>query len=144
MSANPFLKQLRESEIVAAIKAAELKTSGELRVFVSRHQVQDPVAAAQEQFAKLGMTQTLERNGVLVFLAPATRNFAVIGDVNIHARCGDAFWRELADTMTGHFRNGEFTEGIVHGVQRAGDLLARHFPRRKDDRNELPDTVEGD
>ena len=57
--------------------------------------------------------------------------FAVIGDEGVHAKCGDEFWRKLADAMSGYFRKGEFTPGIIHGVQKAGDLLAEHFPLRR-------------
>jgi len=142
MSAHQFIKQLREDEIVAAIRAAERRTSGELRVFISRQSVADPVAAAQAEFTRLGMEKTRERNAVLIYLAPGPRKFAVIGDHGIHARCGDGFWQELARSMTAHFRASEFTEGIVQGIKRAGELLAEHFPRRPDDDNELPDRVE--
>lgn len=143
MNAPKFIKLLREDEIVAAIRAAEQKTSGELRVFISHQEdVTDPVAAAQAEFTRLGMTQTRARNSVLIFLAPGPRKFAVMGDTGVHARCGDAFWQELARTMTDRFRAAEFTEGIVQGITRAGELLAEHFPRRPDDHNELPDRVE--
>jgi uncharacterized membrane protein len=142
MSTHKFIKQLRENEIVAAIRAAERKTSGELRVFISRQTVTDPVVAAQKEFTRLGMERTRERNAVLIYLAPGPRKFAVIGDRGVHARCGDAFWQELARSMTAHFRASEFTEGIIRGIKRAGELLAEHFPRRPDDDNELPDRVE--
>ena len=58
---------------------------------------------------------------------PRAHKFAVIGDEAVHAKCGDEFWRKLADVMSGYFRKGEFTPGIIHGVQKAGDLLAEHF-----------------
>jgi uncharacterized membrane protein len=76
------------------------------------------------------MNQSPERNGVLIFVAPRTHKFAVIGDEAVHAKCGDEFWRKLADAMTGYFRKSEFTPGIIHGVQKAGELLAEHFPRQ--------------
>jgi uncharacterized membrane protein len=44
--------------------------------------------------------------------------------------------------MTGHFKQSEFTQGLVQGVHKAGELLAQHLPRRSDDQNELPDKVE--
>lgn len=128
--------------VVAAIGAAELRTSGEIRVFVSREPADDAVAAATKQFERLGMTQTAARNGVLIFIAPASRTFAVLGDTGIHEKCGDGFWRELADAMTAEFQRGNFTAGLELGIARAGELLAEHFPRRPDDRNELPDRVE--
>ncbi|MGA2445252.1 MAG: hypothetical protein ABSG50_07480, partial [Opitutaceae bacterium] len=57
------------------------------------------------------------------------------------AQCGDDFWRELADTMTGYFKRGDYTDGLVHGISRAGQLLATHFPRVPDDPNERPDDI---
>jgi uncharacterized membrane protein len=144
MKARQFLDRLRHDEIVAAIREAEKTTSGEIRVFVSHKPIEHPVAAAQAHFLRLGMQKTRERNAVLIFVAPLTHKFAVVGDVGIHTRCGDPFWQELAAEMSGHFRGSEFTRGLVHGVKKAGELLARHFPRRPDDQNELPDDVAHD
>lgn len=131
-----------EPRVVAAIAAAEQRTSGEIRVLVARQPAPDPVAAARAHFVRLGMTQTAARNGVLIFVAPASHTFAVLGDTGIHEKCGDAFWRELADAMGERFKRGEFTDGIVLAIERAAALLAAHFPRRPDDRNELSDVVE--
>ena len=132
---------LDQPRVVAAIGTAELRTAGEIRVVVSRRKTDDPVAAAREQFERLGMTQTKLRCGVLIFLAPASRAFAVIGDTGIHEKCGAAFWSELAEAMNGHFKRGDFTAGLIHGIERAGELLAVHFPRSPDDRNELPNEI---
>ncbi len=144
MSAREFSKQLRHDDIVAAIRAAERKTSGEIRIFISHKPVEDPVAAAQAHFLRMGMEKTRERNAVLIFVAPRSRQFAVIGDIGVHAKCGDEFWRELARSMTGYFRNSEFTHGIIHGVKKAGELLAEHFPRRPDESNQLSNRVAND
>jgi uncharacterized membrane protein len=141
MNPRDLLNQLRHDDIVAAIRAAEKKTSGEIRVFLSHQPIDDPVAAAQAQFARLGMVKTRQRNGVLIFVAPRSRKFAVIGDAGVHQLCGEAFWQALAAEMSGHFKNAEFTTGIIHAIQTAGGLLAAHFPRHPDDRNELPDQV---
>jgi uncharacterized membrane protein len=129
-------------QVVAAIGAAERETSGEIRVLLARHKAPDAVASAQKHFERLGMTRTQHRNGVLIFLAPRSRTFAVIGDQGVHEKCGDAFWTELAAAMTEHFKRGDFTAGLVHGIDRAGALLAKHFPRQADDRNQLPDEIE--
>ncbi len=144
MKARHFISKLQQEEIVAAIREAEKKTSGEIRVFVSRHEVEDPVTAAQEHFVQMGMEKTRDHNGVLIFVAPRSHKFAVIGDTGIHSRCGEEFWRMLAGEMSGHFRDSHFTRGLVHAVKKAGDLLSEHFPRRPDDQNELPDDVAHD
>lgn len=114
--------------VVEAIAAAERRTSGRIRVIVARHRTRHPEAAAAKHFAKLGIAHLPERNGVLIFVAPRSRTFAVIGDKGIHDRCGDDFWRELARAMTEFFKRGQFTEGLVHGIDRAGEILASHFP----------------
>jgi uncharacterized membrane protein len=144
MKSHHFLKQLRHDDIVAAIREAEKKTSGEIRVFISHKNIADPVPAAQAHFVEMGMAKTQDRNGVLIFVAPRAHKFAIIGDTGVHARCGDDFWRQVADEMTGHFRKSEFSSGIIHGITRAGELLASHFPRRPGDRNQLPDGIEHD
>jgi uncharacterized membrane protein len=136
------IPRIDHDRVTAAIQAAERLTSGEIRVLLARHQVADPVATARKHFERLGMTSTAERNGVLIFLAPRSRNFAVLGDTGVHAKCGDAFWRELAAAMTGLFKRDDFTGGLVHGIEKAGGLLAAHFPRQPGDRNELADDVE--
>src|SRR5690349_12725330 len=129
MKPTEFLSKLDHDKVVAAVRAAEQKTSGEIRVFISRHSPEDPIAEAQRDFDKLGMGKTKEKNGVLIFVAPRARKFAVIGDSGVHAKCGNAFWQALASEMTGHFKAGAFTEGIIHAVTKAGELLAEHFPR---------------
>ncbi len=141
MSFSLFTPQIDHPRIVAAIAAAERLTSGEIRVVVSRGKITDPVAAAQRQFERLGMTRTQLRNGVLLLFAPGSRTFAVVGDTAIHEKCGDLFWRELAAAMTGHFKRGDFTAGLVYGIERAGALLAETFPRQSDDRDELANDV---
>lgn len=141
MKPKDFLNQLDDAQIVAAIKEAEAKTSGEIRVFVSHKNVESAVAAAQAAFVRLRMANTRDRNAVLIFVAPRARQFAVIGDEGVHKRCGDEFWRRLAEEMSAHFKAEKFTDGIVNVVRKAGGLLAEHFPRRSDDQNELSDRV---
>lgn len=130
--------------IVQAIAAAEAKSSAEIRVHVTRRVPKDLEQRAVRRFHKLGMTNTAERNGVLVYIAPRARQFRIVGDVAIHAKCGDAFWKDVAAAMEGHFRKGEFTEGVVRGVERLGEELAKHFPRAATDRNELPNEIDED
>ena len=103
-----------------------------------------PVAAAEAYFLELGMNQTRERNGVLFFIAPRTQKFAVIGDTAVHAKCGDEFWNRLAKEMNGYFEKEQFSKGIIHGIELAGELLAAYFPCPPDDRNELSNKVETD
>jgi len=136
-----FLTQLDHSRIEAAIARAESLTSGELRVVIHPKPAPDPVATARALFEKLGMHRTRNRNAVVLVISPKSRTFAIYGDTGVHEKCGDGFWREISAALTEYFKRDDFTGGIVHAVERAGGLLAVHFPRQPDDQNELPDTV---
>ncbi|SRR6266404_4005730 len=147
MRHKEFLDQLDDARVVNAIAAAEEKSSGEIRVFVSRQRPstgQETLALAQETFTRLGMTKTKYRNAVLLFFAPLTQQFAIVGDAGIHERCGGTFWNEVSAVMSELLKQGQFTAAVVAGIEKAGAALARHFPRDPDDRNELPNSVERD
>jgi uncharacterized membrane protein len=141
-----FVGALDEPRIVEAIAQAESRSRAEVRVHVTDDPVEDPQLEGARAFERLGMTATAERNGVLLFVAPASRRFAVLDDTAIDERCGDSFWPAVAEAMAEHFRQGRFTEGIVAGVAAVGAELERHFPRRpgQQDANELPDAVSRD
>jgi uncharacterized membrane protein len=143
MKHTHFCRSLDEEQVVAAIRAAESRTSGEVRVFVSRRPLRgaDVCTRAREEFARLGMSATTGRNAVLFYVVPREQAFAVIGDEAVHACCGGEFWAETARELEAAFARGEFTGGLVAAIGRAGKLLAAHFPRVADDRNELPDTI---
>ena len=137
-----FFSRLENDRIVSAIADAEAKSSGEIRVHVTRRKPDDLEARARSRFELLGMTRTAERNGVLFYIAPSVRRFQILGDSGIHERCGTDFWKEVAAEMEEKFRRGEFTDGIVAGVAKVGEVLARHFPRSSADRDELPNVID--
>jgi uncharacterized membrane protein len=137
-----FFSRLDNDRIVSAIADAEKKSSGEIRVHVTQHKPDDLEARARRRFETLGMTQTAERNGVLFYIAPSVRRFQILGDSGIHERCGPDFWKGVASEMEESFRRGEFTDGIVTGIAKVGEVLAHHFPRSTADRNELPNTID--
>ena len=142
MRAKEFLNQLDHERIVAAIRDAEQKTSGDIRVYISHRKIEDVMDAAAKRFHKLGMHKTRHRNAVLIFLAPRTQRFAILGDAAIHEKCGDAFWQEETREMTTYLKNGEPLTAILNAVARLGSRLATEFPRQADDKdNELPDEI---
>lgn len=142
MRTKKFLRELEHDRITGAIKEAEAKTSGEIRVFIQRGTLEgDPVASAQRKFHELSMQKTKERNAVLIFVAPRAQKFAVIGDEGFHQKCGEKFWQELVERMRRHFQSENFTEALVEAIEEAGNLLARHFPKTGGAENELPDQI---
>jgi uncharacterized membrane protein len=139
-----FFSKLDSDRIVKAIADAEKKSSGEIRVHVTRRKPDDLEQRARRRFELLGMTKTADRNGVLIYIAPKLRRFQILGDSGIHEKCGDDFWKETAAEIESHFRKGDFTEGLVRGIVKIGDVLAAHFPRQAGDIDELPDEVTED
>ena len=146
MRHDAFLAALDDARIVAAIREAESGCRAEIRVHVTDEPVADVEAAAAAAFETLGMARTEERNGVLLYFAPETQRFAVLGDAGIDGASAPGFWARVAETMVPHFRQGRFTDGVVVGVQAVGAELARLFPRRpgEADTNELSDAVSRD
>jgi uncharacterized membrane protein len=143
MRTKDFLDKLDHARIAGAIKAAEAKTSGQIRVYVQRGELEgDALDYAQKMFQKLGMQATEQRNAILIFVVPRARKFAVIGDEGVHRQCGDEFWQRLVERMRVHFRNEDFTDALFEAIQDTGELLARHFPRKNGAApNELPDEI---
>jgi uncharacterized membrane protein len=142
MRTREFLSKLEHDRILQAIRAAESKTSGEIRVLIQRGKLKsDPIVAAEKKFHRLRMHKTRERNAVLIFVAPRARKFAVVGDKAIHEKCGDEFWQQTVERMRTHFRMEEFSAALIEAVQEIGSVLARHFPKTSIDTNELPDNV---
>ncbi|MBO0694613.1 MAG: TPM domain-containing protein [Verrucomicrobia bacterium] len=142
MRTREFLSKLEHERIVRAIREAESKTSGEIRVFIQRGELKgDPVSIAQKKFQRLAMHKTRERNAVLIFVAPRPHKFAVIGDKAIHEKCGEQFWQQIVDGMRVHFQNEKFTHALIEAVNEVGKVLATHFPRTSPHANELPDDV---
>jgi uncharacterized membrane protein len=146
METRGFLDSLDHDRIVGAIREAESRSRGEIRVHVSHAPAEDAREAAVQAFERLGMAATRERNGVLVFVAPRSQRFAILGDAGIHEKCGAATWEEIAAGAAAAFRAGDFTGAIAGAVGRVGELLQRHFPRvpGRPDTDELPDDVTSD
>ena len=128
MKTQHLFRELHHDRITAAIAEAEKHTTGEIRVYLSRRKVHDPRYAAAHQFVKLGLDKTKYRNAVLIFIAPQSQNFAVIGDEVVHAKCGEAFWENVVGAIGDDFGQGKFTEGVVYGISTAGRQLAEYFP----------------
>ena len=142
MRTQDFLSKLEHDRINQAIREAESRTSGEIRVLILRGKLNsDPLVTAQRKFHRLGIHKTRERNAVLIFVAPRVHKLAVVGDNAIHEKCGDEFWQRVVEKMRTHFQNEKFSDALIEAVKEIGSVLATHFPQTVRDTNELPDDV---
>ena len=137
-----FLSLDEERRVTAEIRRFETRSSGEIVVHLcGRCRTGAIVHDAAETFARLGLSQTRDRNAVLFFIAVRDHRFAVLGDRGIDERVPPGFWDEVVGRVERHFGQGRFGDGLVAGIDLAGEALARYFPPKPDDRNELPDAI---
>ena len=143
MTRRKLLRLIDSEAIKRAIADAERLTSGEIVVSISPLFWGDVEKAAQKAFVRLRIAETREHNGVLLFVVPSRRKFVVLGDSGIHAKVGQEFWDRVAGQLSRHFRNGDFTEGLLHAIEDIGVQLAVHFPfNAATDVDELSDDVD--
>ena len=130
MRTKEFLSKLEHDEIVKAIRNAESKSSGRIRVFIQRGELKgDPMIAAQKRFQRLGLHKNAQHTDVLIFVAPRAHKFAIVGDEAIHQKCGEQLWQRLVSDMREHFRNEKFSHALIEAIREIGDALAAHFPK---------------
>lgn len=139
-----FFSKAEEKQIVRAIELAEGQTSGEIRVHLTRKRPENVMKHALQIFHKLEMHKTAQRNGVLILLAPKSRQFAIIGDEGINKVVPPDFWQTERDIMLEHFRRQAYGEGVSKVIAQIGEKLKSFFPRQDDDVNELPDEISYD
>lgn len=140
-SAKNFLSKDDAQAVVNAIAAAELQTSGEIRVHLENFCLGDPIKAAQKVFLKTGMHATRERNGVLIYMATYSRKIAIIGDEGIHAKLPEGYWAKMVDSMISAIRSNKPAQGLVQCITDCGAQLKQFFPRAEDDTNELSNEI---
>ena len=141
MKVKEFIGKHGQEEIVAAIKEAELDTSGEIRVHLESKCPSDPLQRAVYIFNYLKMYQTQARNGVLIYVAVESRKFAIIGDAGINKVVPDGFWDNIKENMATAFSQGNYVQGISQAVRESGLSLKKYFPYQSDDINEQPDEI---
>ena len=137
----PIFTNEEEQRIKSAVVDAEKHTSGEIRVCIEKKCSEEVLDRAAKYFRKLDMHKTALRNGVLIYMATVDRKFAIIGDAGINKVVPADFWDSTKEDMLEHFKLGDLVEGIVTGLQIAGEHLQKYFPHHNGDTNELSDDI---
>ena len=136
-----FLTKEEEQEIVEAIRMAEKETSGEIRVHIEKTTSIDAFVRALEVFHLLEMDKTALKNGVLIYVAVKDRTFVICGDQGINELVPNNFWDTTKEVMASRFKNGNFKEGLIEGITKAGNQLKKYFPYQEGDTNELSNEI---
>jgi uncharacterized membrane protein len=140
---KPLFTEKEQQQIVEAVRKAEQRTSGEVRIFIeSRCRYVDALDRAAELFFNLKMDQTKDRNAVLLYIAIKDRQLAVLGDEGIHRKVGTEYWNNEVALLLRKFNKENYADGIRDCVMDISEALHRYFPYDRDtDKNELPDNI---
>lgn len=136
-----FFSKKETQAIIQAIQKAERTTSGEIRVHVARKIPGDPLDHAKQLFEKLRMTNTRDRNGVLILFGVKSRRFVILGDSGINQVVPDKFWADVVSLMGRSFSEDRFADGLTQAIGLIGSKLQQYFPIQNRDLNELPDEI---
>ena len=121
--------------IEAAIHESERTHRGEIRFAIEAglepHDIRagkTPRQRALEVFAALGVWDTAENNGVLIYVLLADRDVEIVADRGYNLRVTSDQWTEVCHAMERHFAAGDHAAASVQGVREVGRLVAAHFP----------------
>ncbi|ABE48687.1 MULTISPECIES: TPM domain-containing protein [Methylobacillus] len=130
--------------IEQAISASEKTHSGEIRFVVEGdlHPLAilrgvTPRQRAIELFSQLGIWDTEQNNGVLIYLLMADHDVEILADRGINRHLGQQGWESIVKVMQEKFRQGRFEEGVIYAITEIGKSLQQHFPATSEARNEL-------
>ncbi|MEI8121067.1 MAG: TPM domain-containing protein [bacterium] len=132
--------------ICETIRESERRHRGQIRFAVESaldwrrlfHGKQPPQRAL-EVFSRLGVWDTAENNGVLIYLLLADRHVEIVADRGIHERVEPGGWDPICRLMETSFSAGRFEEGVVQGIQAVTEILMKEYPATGPATNELPD-----
>ena len=128
MKIKHFLSNVEHQRVHDAIKAAEQHTSGDIVVYITHRKTDDPLAAAHQEFRKLKLDSDAAQNSVLIFLAPKTQKFAIVGGTALHDKVGQRWWDDLVPLLAKHFKDSRYTDGLVALIEHIGHAHKAHFP----------------
>jgi len=128
------------------IQEMEKITSGEIRVSFKEKKPflkkgKGIRNLAEEEFAKLGMTATRDKTGILIFILLEERQFYILADSGINEKVEQTVWDSVRNNMQNEFRKGNYLTGILSAIEQVGNILSEHFPIKSDDTNELSNKV---
>ena len=149
MLINYIKKYLSKSDlddIQKVISEVEKKTSGELRVCIKlkrgfhekKYSTKD---VALREFYKLGMDNTRDKTGVLIFILFNERKFEIIAAEGINEKISEDIWSGLSKKLVTAFSDEQYKKGMIDCINEIGDILVKEFPVKKNDVNELSDEI---
>ena len=92
---------------------------------------------ALKEFLAQNLHTTKGRTGILIYVSFAEHFAELVADHAIDKKVSHETWDEIVRNLTDHLARGECKKGLTAAIEACGKLLAKHFPPRSDDQNEL-------
>ena len=96
---------------------------------------------ALASFSEHGLHYTREHTGILILVSLLEHRVEVLADRGINAKVERDTWQEIAQILTTGLKSGRAADAFCKAIERCGEILAAHFPRAEDDKNELPNRL---
>jgi putative membrane protein len=93
---------------------------------------------ARQEFLTLGLHNTRNRAGVLIFVSVLEHHVEIIADSGINEKIAPGEWQDIVDDFIARVREDRFAEGFLAAIERCGKLLEAHFPHDPSETDELP------
>lgn len=149
MPINYIKKYISSAELEAIknhIAEIEKYTSGEIRLcFLKTRAWIDrkltPKELALKEFYRLGIQNTKDKTGVLLFILFTEKKFEIIADEGINNKISQDKWDLITNHLISNFKEGKYKDGIVKALDEIKDVLMNEFPRQSDDVDELSNDI---
>ena len=92
-------------------------------------------------FLEQGLHETRDRTGILILISLFEHRVQVLADSGINAKVPEHTWEEIVDTIINGLKTGNTCAATCQAIERCGELLQEHFPRKHDDTDELPNLI---
>lgn len=107
----------------------------------TNRQVEAVHTLALASFSQHGLHYTREHTGILILVSLLEHRVEVLADRGINAKVGADTWKEIVGMLTAGLKSGQACDAFCKAIERCGAILATHFPRSADDKNELPNRL---
>jgi uncharacterized membrane protein len=94
-------------------------------------------------FGRLGIWDTEQNNGVLIYLLLAEHRIEFVADRALTRVVDVGQWQAIVDRLGQRLQRGEIEDGLTQALEEVSALLVRHFPAQPGaiDHNELANSV---
>jgi putative membrane protein len=88
-------------------------------------------------FTAQGLHYTKAHTGILILASLLEHRVEVLADKGINEKVAAGTWNEVVQTLTAGLKSGNACDAYCKAIERCGEILAQHFPRQPDDKDEL-------